>query len=599
MKLNKIQKDELKIFDIDDFTLEVASDIKRSGTFGEITGAVINDENIRVVLKKYKIPVTDTILNDDIIKEIIILQHLNQYPETATVKLYGICIEDNHAENKRYCYLVLESLDTDIHRISVKYCNDSTKQYGKFSPLQYKIIFYKCLKALNAIHSLGFIHNDIKLPNIMLHGNDIKFIDFGISKYLGLYPLSLQVNTYNTTDVIMAPERRISFSTDMFSMAATMIHLVTRLYLTIKCNYETKNIYNTKNYTSYKVYLSDQSKFGQDGYDLLCNLLNSDPNNRYCSNKALLHPYFDEIREIEKGQNIEIDRTIVGLLGGKRIWGLEQIVRYTPDNFAQKNLELCYYEELHLNYKDDIFPIQSIENTIDYHHLMNWLLQHFNTRGSNEIFYGLDTLLNAIIHTNNNFIKYKSDEYTNTFLNVSMFHDIFTDAANNTIDILAPNHSREKIIETFYANLDININLYPVSNHISYIYLQLLYNIQKLENSYEFSIEFYYDVSVMVIFWFIQPIPFDEPITNWEIVVFSTIQILSNILKISGVQFIRNPILPILVIDENRYTKMYAYCTQQYSTMNFDKFKNYDIYFNNDDNADDADNDDDDDDDDE
>jgi hypothetical protein len=49
----------------------------------------------------------------------------------------------------------------------------------------------------------------------------------------------------------------------------------------------------------------------------------------------------------------------------------------------------------------------------------------------------------------------------------------------------------------------------------------------------------------MVIFWFIQPIPFGEPITNWEIVVFSTIQILSNILTISGVELIRNPILPI------------------------------------------------------
>ena len=173
----------------------------------------------------------------------------------------------------------------------------------------------------------------------------------------------------------------------------------------------------------------------------------------------------------------------------------------------------------------------------------------------------------------------EEDPSFDTFLNVSMFHTIFTDAYNNTINILAPSHSKEVIIETFYKNLDININLYPVSNHISYIYLQLLYNIKKLKDSYEFSIEFYYDVSVMVIFWFIQPIPFDELITNWEIVVFSTIQILSNILKISGDELIRNPILPILVIDENRYIKMYAYYTHQHSTMDFERFKNYNIYF--------------------
>jgi hypothetical protein len=228
-------------------------------------------------------------------------------------------------------------------------------------------------------------------------------------------------------------------------MAATMIHLVKRNYFKFTCDYTEKEVFGVKE--GKKFFFNEVliEKFGEDGFDLLCNLLNSNRNDRYCANKALLHPYFDEIRQIEKGQNIEIDRTVVGLLGGKRISGLEKIVNYTPENFEQKNLELYYYEELHLNYKDDIFPIQSIEITIEYHYVMDWLLQHFNTvntRNSNEIFYGLDTLLNAIIDTNNNFIKYKSDQYTNTFLNLSLFHTIFTDADNNTINILAPSHSK-------------------------------------------------------------------------------------------------------------------------------------------------------------
>ena len=244
MKLDKIKKDELKIFNKDDFTLEVSSGKPSSGTYGEITRATINKDGIPipVVLKKYIIPVTDTILAKDIIKEIIILQHLNQYPETATVKLYGIYIEVNSSKN-RYCYLVLERLQTDLHKISVSYIYDSAKNFGRFNARQYKIIFYKCLKALNAIHSLGFIHNDVKLPNIMLDGNDIKFIDFGLSKYLGLYPLSGQVNTYNTTPEVMAPERRISFSGDIFSMAATMIHLANRNYFKFTCDYTKKEVF--------------------------------------------------------------------------------------------------------------------------------------------------------------------------------------------------------------------------------------------------------------------------------------------------------------------------------------------------------------------
>ena len=593
MPLNKINKDKLEIFNIEDFTLEDSSR-KNSGSFGEVTRAFIKTGNIPIVLKKYKEPITHTILSKDINKEIIILQHLNQYPETSTAKLYGICIEINPHTKSRYCYLVLERLETDLHHISISYKKDITKNNGRYNPLQYKIIFYKLLKALNAIHSLGFIHNDIKLPNIMLNGTDIKFIDFGLSKYLGLNPLYEQVNTYNTTDIIKAPERRISFSTDIFSLASTMIHLVSRTYMKIRCDYSTMQIYDQSDGEAYNGYLSADRTFGKDGFNLLCNLLNSNPLNRYCANKALLHTYFDDVREIEKAQNIEIDRTIVGLLGGKPISGLENIVTYVPENFRQHHLELCYFEELHLNYKDDIFPIQHIENTIEYCNLINWLLQKFNHKNKpNYICYGLDTLLNCIIHTNNNFNKFSNDyKYQlspsinpiniNTYVNLTMYHNIFTDGSNDTENILEGRIRGIQIVEPFYKNLNININLYPVSNHISYIYLQLLYIIKTLEHSYEFSINFYYDVSVMVIFWFIQPIPFDEPLTNWEIVVFSTIKKLSNILRITAVELLQKPLLPVLVMDENRYTKMYEYYTHQYSTIDFEKLQNYKIYFNDD-----------------
>jgi serine/threonine protein kinase len=594
MALNKIKKDKLEIFNIKDFRLEDSSH-KNSGSFGEVTRAFIKNGNIPIVLKKYKDSITNTILSKDINKEIIILQHLNQYPETKTAKLYGICIEYNPHRKIRYCYLVLERLEKDLHEISVEYKKDETKNYGRFNPLQYKIIFYKLLKALNAIHSLGFLHSDIKLTNIMLKGTDIKFIDFGLSKYLGLNPLIGQINTYNTTDVIKAPEKRISFSTDIFSLASTMIHLVCRTYMKIRCRFATMDIYNENNEEIYNSYLSADRTFGIDGFNLLCNLLNSDPLNRFCANKALLHPYFDEVREIEKAQTIEIDRTIVGLLGGKPISGLENIVTYVPENFQEHNLELCYFEELHLNYKDDIFPNQYIENTIEYHTLMNWLLRKFNYKASrNNLCYGLDTLLNCIIHTNNNFNKFTYDYnyqlsvssiksiHVNTYVNLSMFHNIFTDASNNTENILEGSIRPLQIMEPFYSNLDINISLYPISVHISYVYLQLLYIIKTLENSYEFSIDFYYDICVMVIFWFIQPIPFDEPLTNWEIVVFSAIKKLSNILRIPAVELLENPLLPILVIDEKRFTKMYEYYTHQYSMMDFSQFQSYKTYFNED-----------------
>jgi serine/threonine protein kinase len=591
MKLDKINIDKLKIYKMSDFTLEVSSD-KRSGSFGEVTRGVITEGNIPIVLKKYKENIANTILKDDIFKEIIILQHLNQFPETKSVKLYGICLEFFPDKRSIYCYLVLEQLESDFHQISVKYKNNTAKNNGRYNYLQYKIIFYKCLKAINAIHSLGFVHNDIKLLNIMLNGTDIKFIDFGLSKYLGLNPLITQLNTYNTTDVIMAPDKRISFATDIFSIASTMVHLVSRLYIKLRCDYSNMKIYDKHNGDLLTSYLILDRTFGKDGYDLLCNLLNPNVNDRYCAKKALLHSYFDEIRQIEKDNNIEIDRTVVGLLGGGSITGLQNIAKYEPDNFEQKNLELCYFDELHLNYRDDIYPIKIINNTKDYHVLMNWLLQKFNYQSKpNYICYGLDTLLNCIIYTNNNF-DYFSDKYrfeinpilnalyVNTFLNYSMFHTIFTDGSNDTINMLEGRVRIIDILDSFYNNISINISLYPISNHISHIYLQLLYNIKKLENSYEFSIHFYYKVSVMVIFWFIQPIPFPKQLTNWEIVVFCVIRILADILKITAIELIQNPLLPILVLDETLYTEMNEYYIQQLSSMDFKQYKNYNIYFN-------------------
>lgn len=586
MALNKINKEHLKIFSIEDFTIEVSS-VKPSGSFGEISRAVINDGNIPVVLKKYKEHISNSIFKKDINKEIIILQHLNQYPDTCSCKLYGICFEFNQKKD-RYCYLVLERLETDLHKISVKYKNDATKNNGRFNPLQYKIIFYKCLKALNAIHSLGFIHNDIKLPNIMLNGTDIKFIDFGISKFLGLSSPYFQVNINYTTDIIEPPEKRISFSSDIFSLASTMIHLVSRTYMRVRCNFDSKDIYDADDKNPYTNFLKLDRTFGLDGYDLLCNLLNPDPLTRFCANKALLHPYFNEIRE----HNLNIDRSVVGLMGG-RITGLENIVQYSRDNFEKKNLELCYYEELHINYKDDIFPIHHIDNVFEYNTLMNWLLQKFNHAiKPNYILYGLDTLLNGIIHTNNNYNKFCNTTlynitpiinpiYVNTFANMFMFHNIFTEGSNDTENILELRIRTIEIVDTFYKNLDINISLFPISLHISYIYLQLLYNIQKLENSYEFSINFYYDVSIMIIFWFIQAIPFEKKISNWNIVVFSTIHLLSKILSLPGIELIQKPIIPSLVMDENLYTTMSQYYTHQFSTMDFERFTSFKIYFEN------------------
>jgi len=586
MKLAKIAKRNLKIFKMDEITIE-SSSYKPSGGYGEVTRAIIKDGNIPIVLKKYKKNIASTILSDDIIREIVILQHLNQYPETRTVELLGICFDSA----RNYCFLVLESLETDLHRISVKYKNDDTKNRGRFNNHEYKIIFYKCLKALNAIHSLGFIHNDIKLGNIMLNGSDIKFIDFGLSKYLGISPLYPQVNDYITTPEIKAPESRISFSTDMFSLAVTMLHLTMRDYRILRAS-NIGEIYDKNTKEIFNGYLSADRVFGKIGIDLLLKMMDNDPKNRWCANRALHHPYFDEIQKLEKLQNLEIDRSVVGLLGGNPISGLTRQIEYSIENFQHKNMELCYYEELHINYKDDICPIRFIENNIaEYHELMNWLLGKFNhINNPNNIFYGIDIIINGIIMTNDKFLIYKQKPQSlspiinsmivHTTLNMMIFNDIFTDGRLNCEYMLENRVKTHELVGFFYNNLNIDINVHPISVHISYIYLQLLFDIKQLSDDFKFTQDFFHDVCVMVIFWFIQPIPYDEPVTNWEVVVFSTLRLLSKILSVSGIELIKNPLTPIVTMDESKYSKMLEYFNHHFSTIDFQKLAVYNTYFN-------------------
>jgi serine/threonine protein kinase len=576
MKLNKIAKRELKIFKMDEIRILPTSGQSRvSGGYGEINPAIIIDGNIKVTLKKYKNDVSNSILEPDMIKEIIILQHLNQYPETSTVNLFGICFD----EPRHHCFLVLESLDTDLHKISVRYKDDESKNKGRFNYREYKIIFYKCLKALNAIHSLGFIHNDIKLPNIMLNGTDIKFIDFGLSKYLGISPLKQQVNSYITTDVIKAPEKRISFSTDIFSLASSMIHLSIRDYGKLSINYRGEIIDHDLS-KPLNSYLGIERVFGQDGLDLLLKLLEPKPENRWCANRALQHSYFNEIRDI----NPEIDRSVVGLLGGNPIIGLLHHVDYLLENFQHKNMELCYYEELHINYIDDICPSQLINDDIaEYHKLMDWILYKFNNSLDYvKLFYGIDVIINGIIATKNNFIKNQQktpnaigNTRKDATFNMLLFHDIFTDGEFDFILMLQHKGHSTSLISYFYENLYININLLPISVHISYIYLQLKFEIKKLK-TYTFESKFFQDICLHIILWFILPIPYYEQVTSWKLVVFITIKLLSKIIKVTGIELIQNPIIPVLTIDKQKYQQMLDYFYLQYLSIDFE---NYTVYF--------------------
>ena len=147
MPLQKIPKRELKIFNIDELTIEQNLDKKESGAYGEIHYGIINSTNTPIALKKFKEDFSMQILDKDVTKEIIILQLLNQFPETNTVQLFGLYFN----ENGKNCYLVLEKLETTLHNITVRVKRDNLKILVEQSTLTEDESFIDLSKGKNSL----------------------------------------------------------------------------------------------------------------------------------------------------------------------------------------------------------------------------------------------------------------------------------------------------------------------------------------------------------------------------------------------------------------------------------------------------------------
>ena len=80
-------------------------------------------------------------------------------------------------------------LDHKYVHLVVEYCKggdlaSQLEKNGKFEEQKVKRIIKQSLKAVKSLHMKNIAHRDLKLENIMMEGNDIKIIDFGISKLL-------------------------------------------------------------------------------------------------------------------------------------------------------------------------------------------------------------------------------------------------------------------------------------------------------------------------------------------------------------------------------------------------------------------------------
>jgi protein kinase len=93
------------------------------------------------------------------------------------------------------------------------------------SEAQIKSFVFQIALALDSLHKAQIMHRDIKPENVMVEGNAVKLIDFGLAKKNEFSKNTEYVSTrwYRAPEVLL--EEPYSFSADIFSLGCVMLEL--------------------------------------------------------------------------------------------------------------------------------------------------------------------------------------------------------------------------------------------------------------------------------------------------------------------------------------------------------------------------------------
>jgi serine/threonine protein kinase len=441
----------------------------------------------KVILKLYLESIKNNIY-EYISKELLINKYLTNNTNIS-MKLKGLCIDDS----KDLLFLVIEYGDYSLYNY-MKNTNYSIKDVEK--------IFFEGMKLLFIMHSYGIVHNDIKLENFILYNQQLKIIDFGLSDFLLYSPSKNVIKYYVCTEYTKAPDTRKSFETDIYSFALTIIHLLTKSYFHPHINY-CKNeftitkIDKNKNQT---VYDSDFfiDKIGENGYNLLCDMLNPNNLDRINSIDILSHPYFEKFqlfdnnnfkpklfiknnkyKPVKSISKIKIKKNMSNII-------ISQNNNYSEKEYINNNYELKYklIHMYHLNKFNLEYKLNNYsKNKPDY----------FKKLFENN-YYSYDSLINTII-TIRQYKMFESieDEDINNYMNILciIYNGIFS-YGNSNISYENYNNIISKIDNTNFYLIYINCleivllskNIYFAYNIISYYVDKIIYETNIIKQKY-------------------------------------------------------------------------------------------------------------------
>ncbi|EKX40974.1 hypothetical protein GUITHDRAFT_56704, partial [Guillardia theta CCMP2712] len=190
------------------------------GSYGTVIAAMDRRTKNKVAIKAICETSGSQPASLQLLREILCLRHFSGHENI--VQLQSVFLFPTSREDFKSVFLVMEIMDTDLHRI--------IRSKQTLNQDQVKIFMYQILRGIKFLHSAKVIHRDLKPSNILVNSNyDLKIGDLG----LAVDDIGAPKTTYVVTRWYRAPEVLMgdsdyNTSIDIWSVGCILAELLGR-----------------------------------------------------------------------------------------------------------------------------------------------------------------------------------------------------------------------------------------------------------------------------------------------------------------------------------------------------------------------------------